>query len=463
MGELIDSFRTFILSLSENNAKRWKRFTGDFPMTQDRFDQRLEDLKFTRDSEEKAILWDAFDVKGQEITFKNFVLFVQAESSEIPVNRINSSNSFSPIQGLGQHRRDLIEYCLEKDPNVTGFITQKQLTVFAQDYRIISNPNDLANIILSIDKENTGLVNYFKLFFDITSKDNPHEKPMDPSNRQSKKILDSSIFNNSGSSQPYSSGGARSSLDPTIFGGGTESTHTPSNARKALDPSIFGEKRQNNEIRESTSGARGTLDPSIFGEKPQLTVVRAPPREALDLSKTKDCTEYNMDETISYISRVANSKYRSLRDCFGTWRGNSERLTSEDIYRGIIKQDNAELSRSIIESIVEQYGGELTVSSFTRLISDGARINVPEPVKKAPPPLTQYDILFNGIAEQLKGKQWEPMIKSSTNALDLSRNLKKLGVNIKSEELRGIFETNGIKGIINEISNRQKPKLTKRK
>lgn len=277
-----------------------------------------------------------------------------------------------------------------------------------------------------------------------------------------KKILDPSIFNSRQDSPQH--GGGRKPLDPTVFGEKESGIPKPptGHARRALDPSIFGEKECEKKEAPHDRNARTNLDPSIFGEKPQYTAVEAAPLANLDLSKTKDCTEYSEDETISMIARVANAKFRSIRDCFGVWRGASDRLTADAIFVGMAEAANAELSRARIEDLVEAFGGPLTVSSFTRLVSEGARINAPEPVKAAPPPLTETDILLNRIAGELKGKPWEPQIKASKNALDLSRNLKKLGVQVKSEDVRGVFEEYGMKKICAELKERQKPPKKRR-
>jgi hypothetical protein len=223
--------------------------------------------------------------------------------------------------------------------------------------------------------------------------------------------------------------------------------------RGSLDPSLFPQAG----AARSADGARHELDPALFGPRQERAMVFEAPPAPIDLQNAKDCTDYDMEQSLSLVARVANAKFRSLRDCFGHWRGPCDRMTWEDIYRGMVTDGKVELSPEILERAVADYGSDLTVASFTRLISDGARLNVPEPVREAPPPPTDRDVLLNKISAGLKGKPWEPVLKSSKNALDLARNMKKLGINMKSDELRAAFEALGIKGICNEIKQRQAP------
>jgi hypothetical protein len=233
-------------------------------------------------------------------------------------------------------------------------------------------------------------------------------------------------------------------------------------ARFNLDPSIFGEHPAKSEFSRTETGARMQLDPAIFGQKPERTQVTAPPAAELDLSKAKDCTDYNQDQTLSLVARLASSKFRSMRDCFGSWRTTNDRLSWEDIYRGMVNDGKVEVSPEVLEVIVQDYGGELTVGGLTRMVSDGVRLNAPEPVREAPAALTERDILLNKVAKGLKGKEWEPVVKGSKNALDLTRNLKKFGVEMKSDELRATFEQLGIKKICDEIKARQAPPKKRR-
>lgn len=121
------------------------------------------------------------------------------------------------------------------------------------------------------------------------------------------------------------------------------------------------------------------------------------------------------------------------------------------------KDASIELDRDVLDSLAQAYGGNLTLASFTRMVTDGTRINAPEPIREAPPPPTKENILLTRIAKQLIGKKWESEIKKSSNALDLAQNLKKLGITVKSDELRIPFNEMGMKNLIEEIKRLQAP------
>ncbi|OHT13572.1 hypothetical protein TRFO_03328 [Tritrichomonas foetus] len=451
--KLVSQTRKIILDLADNNKKRWSHFTGDAPLTFERFCQRLVDYKITKNPDDANFVWKRFNCSGKEMQFRDFICFLQSDDlPEEDDEPYSGRPNLSPTASLFAHRRDLIDYFLALDPNADGYITQKQLSDFAVTNQIVHSPQDLSAILNRVNPSNSSTFNYYLLMYEISQcKDDfelnskPSAKPQSPFERQDKSPAV----------------GGRGALDPSIFGESSPSHLTQqqqqhTGARRELDESIFGEKSPKKTTPQSN--ARKELDPSIFGEKAEKQAPIEQPTAPIDLSNARDCTDYNEDQTISLIARFANSKFRSLRDCFGTWRGNSDRLTWDDIYRGMVNDAKIEVSPEVVEALVNEYGGELTMSSFTRFISAGARINEPEPVREAPPPLTERDILLNKIATGLKGKpSWEISIKNSKNSLDLVRNLKKFGINMKSEELRSTFEELGMKKIVDEIKHRQAP------
>lgn len=492
----LERIKQFFLSLSDTNMKRWKKLTADFPMTAERFSTRLIELNFSKDKMEHQIIYDSICSGAREMQFRDFVQFIQAETHKIsstyqpageggisrPRFGLPQETRESVLDRLAKVRAQLLDDFLSQDNELRGYVSQRSLIESALKYGAIQSPVEMKSVITKVDPENTGKVNYFNFLYYVTihlenpQRDLQSEMSLKPTPQKN------SFFDGSAdhvSDNP--STGVRGKLDPSIFGGEKTNDIQIRKQNRTLDPAIFGGPSPDEEKKpvyarernldtsifvgaspEETgnnpkSGARGTLDASIFGEKEKTITVAPAPVEQIDISKTRDCTDFDQDQTISYIARFVNSKYRSLRDCFGSWRGGSDRLIGDDIWRNIAKEANVELPREVCNQIADEYGGQLTVASFTRLVSEGARINAPEPVRAPPPPLTEVDILLNKIAESLKNKPWEPKIRYSKNAFDLSRNLKQLGLNMKSEELRGIFEEMGMKAIVNEIKERQKP------
>ena len=455
MSNLSNLLRTTIINLADGNKKRWSHFTGDAPMTFQRFSQRVAELKVTKNQVECQELWAAFNVSGREMAFRDFVYFLQAPQEGQPQkSSIDASTSpTSILHHLKQYRRQFLDYCLQIDPSADGYVGQKQISDFLLQIRIGNAPSDHFAFISTFDPENSGSVNYFEILYSLSS--------------LSKEQIIKQTMQQPQSSVQFKSPGPRHELDPSIFTEFSDRNlpHTPEHetgARGQLDPSIFGDHTPSNESSQHVQGGRGNLDPAIFGEKPTHTPLPQQPIDDVDLSHTRDCTEYNNDQTISLISRIANTKFRSMRDCFGKWRGNREKLDAADIFRGMAIDGGVELSTSVLDSLLQEYGGELTVSGFTRFISEGARINAPEPVPEVEPPPSERDILMNKIATGLKGKNWEAQVKLSKNALDLANNLKKLGVTVKSADLRDMYQEVGIKGIIADIKARQAPKKKKR-
>ena len=451
MSDRANNVRAFFLTLGDTNQKRWKKLSADSAMTRTKFMRRLEELKYSRDPTAQSLVWDLIAPEGPEMTFRDFVCFLQddEESGHVSRPRLGSAQPGDVIDALAEQRMTLLGAFLQKDEDMLGFVSQKKFTEEAIECGAAQSAQSLYPIIKQLDPDNTGRINYFQLLYLLTTHlDSP--EPM-------QYARDDPAADNEW--KPGS--GPRKNLDPTIFGSSPSSGHLETdrnpNARTHLDPDIFGRKPEE-QTHQAPRGGRGQLDTSIFGEKPTLAAVSAAPQELIDFEKTKDCTDYNMDQTISYIARFANQKYRSIRDCFQSWRGPSDRLSGDDIYRAIAKEAGVELPRPVIMDIAKNFGTDLTVAAFTRLITEGARINAPEPVRAEPPPPTHEETILINIANQLKGKPWEPQIKYSKNALDLSRNLKKLGVNIKSEELRGMYEEMGMKEIIEQIKVLQKPK-----
>ena len=455
IGKLTNLLRQTIFDLADNNKKRWSHFTGDAPFVYSRFCQRLIDYKITKNPDEAELIWKTFKVRGKEMQFRDFICFLQSENAPDDGENeegLQESNQMTPTASLYANRRELIEYFLSIDPRADGLITQKQFSDFAVSHHIVNSPHDLAAILNRVNPSNDSKFNYFLLMYELSQSHDNFELKYNSSSER---------FNRSPfqSQEKLHVDGGRSSLDPSIFG---ESHPSNSNAqnhggRRELDESIFGERSPNRPVQQQ-SHARGNLDPSIFGEKQEIAQVIENPPAPIDLSNAKDCTDYNPDQTISLIARIANSKFKTIRDCFGSWRGGSDRLSWDDIYRGMVNDAKIEISPEVIENLVAEYGGELTMSSFTRFISDGARLNTPEPVRAAPKPLTERDILLNKLATGLKGKpSWEVSIKNSKNSLDLVRNLKKFGIIMKSEELRSTFEELGMRKIVEEIKQRQMP------
>lgn len=485
--ELCSQFRATLLSLSDNNLKRWKKFTGDFPMTKENFFQRIESIKFSNNKSEKLLLWEAFNAEGRELQFREFVSFIQSETSLPKAIKIENSDPSMILANVAASMRNYLDSFLDVDPNASGFVSQRDFAEILISRGAIRSLNEANRIIMSIDTNNSGRVNYFKLLLDasyVQSEPRSSRKLLDPSilkknesripapgrrqidsegrERTNGRKLDPAIFGDRSQEEPQEETRRGRCLDPSIFGEKAchEDTTQFQGARaRNLDPSIFGEKRQENREASSHQGGRN-LDPSIFGERVHEDVVRKVEQE-FDYSETKDGTEYNDDVCISLIAKIANTKFRTIRDCFGSWR-TGDRLSVNDIRIGVAKEGNVELSKSAIERIVNEFGGPLTVSSFTRLVSEGARINAPEPAAPLPPQKTETDELIEKLAAGLAGKDWEAVIMSSKNALDLSRNLKKFDVNVKSEEVRGLFSELGMKNICRSIKEKQKPPKKRR-
>ena len=272
--------------------------------------------------------------------------------------------------------------------------------------------------------------------------------------------LDPAIFGEGPPKSPSGeSSGGRGRLDPAIFGQGTpRSPGGGSGGRGRLDPTIFGEGPSRSGMSssgESSGGGRGRLDPSIFGQRSTRDdLPEQPVQHADDFVGAERMDGLTPTQLVEVIAKQVSRVSRGSKQCYTKWRGTNDLLDANDIRDGLARDANILVPLRDLQLIVSHYGGPMSMSTFVRMLGDGARYadqnSTIAGVKRA----SEDEAALLRIADQVIGTQWETMVLRARNAEEIARGFSAMGVHVSETEIGTLTSKLGKTGLVDAIKAR---------
>jgi Ca2+-binding EF-hand superfamily protein len=158
-------------------------------------------------------------------------------------------------------------------------------------------------------------------------------------------------------------------------------------------------------------------------------------------------------EAINLISQLVSESVGTAKGAFTKWRGHGDKMTAQDLQKGLAKDGKKVFSLNQIEHIFQTYGGDLNLANFVRLISgtlpgEGSRISNLTSTPNPGVSLTYDQQNLRNLAKQLVGKKWENIIFNSQSNDDLMRKFSRIGVESDMTILKRLTSRYGKTGLI---------------
>lgn len=506
--QTLHQIQSRLMSLGNSNWNRWSMFSTEQNLSIDMFCSRINALGFEVSAQDMVTLWRAVGITKNEMDYNEFIRFMQANVSQNSQKSLNDLfgtdtrivlNKFidadQSVSGYVSFRAfteicnyfsipksEILDLSSKYDEENTGYVKYfKLLADLSYSKEEIPTPKfNAPNLVIPKSDYNDESFNEYssspsarnrRQNYDSQENSSPY-RGYSPDRRSQTYSADYSpdrksydysperrSFDYSPSAQNYSSplpaqspsspGGRR--LDPSIFGQySPRSPPTPLSpsvgGRGKLDPAIFGQYSPKSPSSPS-SGGRGRLDPSIFGEKP---VILYSEQEKFNADECPNCEQIrglSPDELLSFISKQVSKYFKGGKSAFSRWRGGGDYLDVESLRNGLARDANVLIPRRDLEAVLDRYGGELNLSSFVRMLSDGS--SVPETRRGGG--RRSNDPAIQRIADQVKGDAWEDVVIRARSAEEMCRGFNYIGMSVSENDVQTLMQKLGRSGFINAI------------
>ena len=467
--KLLKLIQTRIQKLGPTNRSRWIVFSSDSEMTIPQFIKKLNNYGINITNGELSNIFKLVGITTGKMQFTEFVKFMQTEFNSTLNNIENNLEGLDLIDTLRKNRKQLILKLIEIDSLSMGTLRHKVFIDLCLNYGNF-NENEIFDIIKKYDPTNCGYINYFILLAELCNPSIlsqyikiPIENPI-PLNIEKE---ENKIFLNIEKEENNSLSKSPEKFFPKAFYNDDNSNtisfksnkdYTLSSPRTNLDPLIFTQlssRSQPNTL--SPSGARNNLDPTIFGFKNKIL---PPPEQKIitadEIINAEHINDLTIPQLLILISKQINKTFKNARQSFSKWKGFKDKLDINDFRNGFARDLNLILPLKDLEILFNQYGGNLSLSSFIRMLSDAHSLdenyNTIEGFKNE----TDDEIELNYIASQIKGGNWENIIYQNNNIIDMIKDLKNLNINVNPEKLHLLASKYGKTGLINSLKSKIK-------
>jgi hypothetical protein len=176
-------------------------------------------------------------------------------------------------------------------------------------------------------------------------------------------------------------------------------------------------------------------------------------QHADDISTAKRVDGLTTAQLIDLIGKHVSRIARSSKQVYAKWKGPHDLLTAEDIRDGLARDADVIIPLRDTQVIVSQYGGPLSLSSFVRLLGDGAKYGEQntsiEGVRRA----TEDDATLTMLADGVTGSGWENLIMRGSPE-DISRGFARMGTNVSENQISVLTSKLGRIGFVDAIRAR---------
>jgi hypothetical protein len=427
------------------SKSKWTSFSSSPQMSAAQFTRRLNNLGIPITNKETLSLWKLLKVESKDLNFDGFAKMLTIDPISLapdppppqralppspqmvihdpPASAAAPLPFVPPMVGLwatlSLNRREFLHKLSASDPLISGRITYANFRSICESFQ--SADASAVEAVTSIyDAPAKGFFNYFTLLSDICEHSDPTPIPI---------VRDD-----------YGTGINPDLLRRATYDDLDNECQLPSRA-----PML---NREMIHQFDSTTrgGGRGKLDPAIFGHRPP---VEAPPKvrrlSADEVVGVKPLSGLTVGELLRAIPKFVFKCAKSLKDCYQKWRGMHEWLTAEDLRDGLALDAKVLVPLGEIEALLKCYGGQMTVSAFVRMISDGSKSDVPP---------TEDEAAINAIAAKLRGEKWAEIVLSSTCVEDIVLGFEQEGIEVSEQEIRLLTSRLGRTGLVSALQAR---------
>lgn len=234
-----------------------------------------------------------------------------------------------------------------------------------------------------------------------------------------------------------------------------------SSSKKSQEPELFSRIPSSNSPdspnRNPPSGGRRNLDPMIFGarnvssaSKSSRSSTPAHDQEIDEAFKgTERVSGISLKKLVSLISEHVYQNYPNGKSCYLKWRGIHSGIEAEDLRNGLARDSKILITIEDANKIISKYGGPLSLSTFSRMLSDGTRFAEEE--KSGQQELTNDEEAILKIAHNVKGNKWEDMIYRAPDVVDIVNGFADMGIIVNEDDIRVLTQKIGKTGLVNAI------------
>lgn len=495
---LLKQIQIKLTSLGPTNRARWTAFSTGNDMSVAQFARRVATYNIKISTTDTATMWKAVGISGNQLNFAGFEKIISAETAfpqkspakeettplkrpsygqqpeekpvKTPQTPLNSTDKIQTI--LFSSRRALLMKCLDADPLTLGRIDK---TLFADiiAWFGISDRKSVVAFSNSLEEDNSGYVNYIA-FVDFLCSMNDDQQ--DAASVVSSPMKYEANEHSYDEIEEYESPNAAfkrtppSPLNPSYSVPPVDTTHdlpseiqnkyyspekvynSPSAQSLMRDPLIFGEYSQRRVGGSAESlGPRRNLDPDIFGPKPHREEIKVQRLQSADEVKTAErFSRLTPGQVVQLLSTKIFEQFKNSKAAYGKWK-TGDLLTVDDLRDGFARDCNVNIAREDLLLVINHYGGPMTMSTFTRMLSDGSRLNE---ISKSPGGMlkeTEDEEMLNDIAGQIKKGGWEDIIFRCSSAEEIAEGFATLGVSVTPEVIHILASKYGKRGLIDAL------------
>lgn len=455
------------------NRSKWTSFSSNPEMSATQFTRRLNSLGISITAKDTTALWKMMQVSSNVLKFEDFVKLIESPLPETNTPKSPERKPPSPsprpvpsttliMQTLATNRKALLLKLGECDPLTTGRIANSDFRSVCDwfDPRMSPESSAAVDAILNrYDPGGSGSFNYFRFLADLCDGEiQPPETPKrnrvsfvevevepepEPEPEPEVVVKPEQIVRTS----PKRSHSNNSGIDDDLLRAATYDDYSEEESFE--EPEL--------EVPQTiTAGARQNLDPMIF---PGLQRHSRPQTEAQARQKadeivgTEKMNGLTHTQVLNILAECILKTAKGAKEYFQKWRGQHERIDASDIRDGLAKDMKILIPHSEISALVRRYGGPMTLSTFVRMLADGAKMS-DEPTRS--PGRTDDDAAIVKISEQVHGTGWEDIVYNSTSAEDIVSGFAERGIKVTSGEIRTLTSKLGRTGLVSAIRARMR-------
>ena len=483
------------------NRSKWTSFSSHPEMSPAQFTRRLNSLGLQITNKETTSLWKMMQVTSSALKFEDFVKLIEsplpetrAESPKSPKQRSPSPRAVSSpapenllIQTLSSNRKALLLKLGECDPLTTGRIANEDFRAICEWFDPRMSPESSAvvdAIVARYDGACDGSFNYFRFLADLCDgqmaespkRKKPVAEPVttpkrvveprravEPEKVSPKRVVfvdqdepEVEVRPEQTVKSPKRKATVNTSgIDDDLLRAATYDESSTDEEVLMSDESEDEDEEIPKRVVVSTNGARQNLDPMIF---PGLQKHTRPRTEGSGTRQTAD--EIVGTEKMSGLSRAQVLRVmaecvlktaKGAKEYFQKWRGQHDRIDANDLRDGLAKDMKILIPYEEINRVVKRYGGPMTLSTFVRMLADGAKIS--EDITRSPTRTLDEEALVK-LSEQIHGNGWEDIVYNSTSAEDIVTGFAEKGIKVTSGEIRTLTAKLGRTGLVSAIHAR---------
>lgn len=479
-----------IRGLGATIKNRWAAFCYAKSMTMPEFAKKMQEYNIQFQGNDINVIWDSIGL-APDMNFTEFLKFMETDVDEFnPVGGSRGRTPPSSNPGMPQARdmyetpayggsndgfgsrgygynaapqptfggnaddlihenlRDIIISCMSKDSLMTGEVSRNAFIDVCGKYGISDTMPGFSKILSIGDASGSGLIQYFTVASRICS------------DSQSTNASFGRGSYGGGYDAPEPAPICKAAMHDNLSLGDTGAPQRKS----AYMSSISLNDNSNSNLDAQPRPRKFALEESnVWGDAPAKTPTQQ--RQSLPMGGPRPTfSPYNgpsggnPDDVLATISQKVTEGMGNSSAAFNKWRGYNTKLTAADLCKGLQRDCGYSAPYDVVQEIMDRYGGDLNLTSFVRLMGDGAqmseRASNSRPRATFTPPnrkMTEDEQTIEDIAAQFVDKDFSAMTAKARNAEDLCIIFQRAGIQFDEARVKKLVSKQGKNGFVDSI------------